>query len=120
VRVICNIHVVPGGRDVPFQSSVTIWQASKRKQSDWKKGGWNATLSSAGWYEAVQLALEPYGYVGKWQASPWGRFGDFWKMLKGADSAMAEVEVLDEILRQSWRGARAASATRRRKSRAMT
>ena len=103
VRVICALHVVPGsGRDVPFQSSVTIWPGSHRKRADWKKGGCTSRLRAVGWYEACQRELERYGYDGAWQASPWGRFADFWKMLKGADSAAAEVALLEEIQRQPW------------------
>jgi len=102
VAVICSLHVVPGtGRDVPFQSSVTLWAGWHRRLRPGSTG-WNSKLAAVGWYEACVRALEPYGYLGQWERSPWGRHGLFWKMLKERDAALAEVSVLETIQALPW------------------
>jgi hypothetical protein len=114
VAVISSLHVVPRtGRDVPFQSSVTLWAGWHRRLRPGSTG-WNSKLAAVGWYEACVRALELYGYLGQWERSPWGRHGLFWKMLKGRDAALAEVSVLDTVQALPWATFRAPAAARQR------
>jgi hypothetical protein len=97
-RVICTIHAVPAGpRRVEFQSSVTLWPRTLEKRPRWKRGGWNVALRKKKWYQACERRLGRHGYQGRWPASPWGRFGDFWKPLKDTAAVLAEVARLEQL-----------------------
>jgi hypothetical protein len=117
-RVTCAIHAVPAGTlRVQFQSSITLWPVTLRKRPGWKRGGWSAALRTKGWYRACEGELGQHGYRGRWQASPWGRFGDFWKPLRDAGAALGEMERLERLATESFGACTPASRTRARRRR---
>ena len=111
-RVCYAIHAVPASRlRVEFRSSITLWPERLRKRPGWKRGGWSAALRKKAWYQGCEQQLDQHGYEGRWQASPWGRFGDFWKSLKDTAAVLAEVELLEQLEAESF-GAWTPSSTR--------
>jgi hypothetical protein len=97
-RVSYTIHAVPAGPPrVEFTSSITLWPETPRKRPGWKRGGWDAALRRKKWYQACGRQLGQHGYAGRWQASPWGRFGDFRKPLKDTAAVLAEVVRLERL-----------------------
>jgi hypothetical protein len=104
-RVTYAIHATPllRGLDVEIKSSVTLCPPARTKlPAGWKRGGWNKELRRARWYQACQRELNGLGYVGAWQASPWGRFGDFWKDLDTADEVADEIRLLSRLSDRAW------------------
>ena len=104
-RMTCAIHATPllRGLNVEVKSSITLWPASRRRlPAGWKRAGWNADLLKARWYQACQRELKRLGYDGKWQASPWGRFGDFWKDLDTPSAIAAEIKLLARLSEGAW------------------
>jgi hypothetical protein len=59
--------------------------------------GWDKELLKQDWYQKRQRQLRSFGYRGRWEACPAGRFGDFWKTLKDTKTAAAEVRRLDRL-----------------------
>jgi hypothetical protein len=97
-RVCYAIHVIPAGpRGVELKSSITLWPAATRKRPGWRRGGRSPTLRAKGWYETCRRRLGQHGYAGRWQASPWGRFGSFWKPLKDTAAVSAEIAALERL-----------------------
>lgn len=101
--VIYKLHVIRSEGDsagkVDLKSSITLWPptAPKRKVADGSKDGWDANLLKQHWYQTCQRQLRRYGYRGRWQPSPVGRFGDFWKTLRDAKTAAKELKLLDRV-----------------------
>ena len=102
LTVCCAVHVMPVGQSgSPFKSSITIWPKGKTLPSA-QRGRWNASLRDSGWYDACARSLRQRGYRGRWRPSPWGRFGDFWKDLKGTEALLAEVQALEQVRAADW------------------
>lgn len=92
--LICKIHAAqftkPG---VQLRASITLWPSGRARKPD---NGWHPALLKRGWYEKSQRELRRYGYRGRWQESPSGRFGDFWKRIDSKKLA-SEARALDGI-----------------------
>jgi hypothetical protein len=104
-RVTYAIHATPllRGLNVEVKSSITLWPpAHRRLPAGWKRAGWNAELLEAGWYQACKRELKRLGFDGKWRASPWGRFGDFWKDLDTPSTFPAEIRLLARLSQRAW------------------
>jgi hypothetical protein len=95
--VCYKIHVIPS-RKPRYEASITLWpKARRRLTSRDRSGGWNARLVRSGWYDRASDELRRHGYRGKWQWSPWGRFGDFWKSFKSIDALAVEARRLERL-----------------------
>jgi len=101
--VIYKLHVIRPKADstgkVDLKSSITLWpsKSSKRRVAGGSSDGWDADLLKQNWYQALQGQLRRYGYRGRWELSPVGRFGDFWKTLRDTKAAASELKLLDRV-----------------------
>jgi hypothetical protein len=85
--VVYKVHTVGWSESrMRFLASVTVWprRAAKRRLGADAEKKWRA---------ACTRALRAHGYRGKWRASPWGLFADYWKSLKDLRALHAEVAV---------------------------
>ena len=99
---ICyKVHVIPS-RQPQYKASITLWPPAGRKLASRRSAGWRADLLEIGWYKRAGRELRRHGYRGRWQWSPWGRFGDFWKALRDVDALAAEVHVLDHLRQEPF------------------
>lgn len=94
--VCYKVHVVPS-RTTKYKASVTLWPNARRRLASRRQAGWHPDLVKANWYQACGRRLRRHGYRGKWQWSPWGRFGDFWKTLKDFSSLAREAHKLEHL-----------------------
>ena len=104
-RATYAIHATPllRGLNVEVKSSITLWPPARRRlPAGWKRAGWNADLLKKRWYQACQRELQRLGYDGQWKASPWGRFGDFWKDLDTPSAIAAEIRLLARLSDRAW------------------
>ena len=96
--VVYKIHALrrPGDGDDKLEllSSVTVWPAVTARRPR-VPAGRNETPSA--WRRRVQSTLRRHGYRGRWQESPEGRFGDFWKSLPSAAAVAVEVKRLERL-----------------------
>jgi hypothetical protein len=99
--VCFKVHAVPdsspragSSKRVRFKSSVTIWPPKLSAEQEKR-------LARAGWYRALEKAVDAGGYRGKWMPSLSGKFGDFWKDLSSVDDVRREATWLGEFTFES-------------------
>ena len=95
--VCYKVHVIPSRR-TQFKASITLWPRTRHRPAH---PGWHPQLLKAGWYQTCQRELHRYGYRGSWAASPFGRFGDFWKTLRDFNALTKEAHVLEGLRPES-------------------
>jgi len=87
--IVYKLHTLGWGeRRMRYLASVTIWPSSRRTRTE-------ETRASRAFRESCSRTLRRHGYRGKWQRSPWGRFGDFWKRLKDLRALHHEAAMLE-------------------------
>jgi hypothetical protein len=92
-----KVHVIPS-RKIEYKASITLWPNVRRKRfTSRRQPGWLPDLVKARWYQACERQLRRHGYRGRWQWSPWGRFGDFWKTLEDFSSLAREARKLEQL-----------------------
>jgi hypothetical protein len=84
---------------VDFKSSITVWPPDNHgeKKAARVRDGSDAGRLTKEWRRRCQREIRQHGYRGRWQESPYGQFGDFWKTLTGARAVAAEVKLLDRL-----------------------
>src|SRR5262245_22876671 len=93
--VVYKVHAIGfGERRLRFKVSVTLWPRDAVRGGSARTRKRSARLVQTG-LEACGRALRRHGYRGDWPASPWGRFGDFWKSLRDVKAVRSEVRVLE-------------------------
>ena len=82
-----------------FRASITIWPGTTIKSEGLARfrGISKDKPTLQAWRRQLQGKIRKQGYRGRWQRSPWGPHGDFWKTLKAARAVRAEVKLLDEL-----------------------
>ena len=101
--IIYKIHAVrsQGARadKLDFKSSITVWPATTtgRRKPARVRDGSAAGRPTKEWRQKCQREIRQHGYRGRWEKSPAGQFGDFWKTLKDASAVATEVELLDQM-----------------------
>jgi hypothetical protein len=96
--VVYKIHTLPamtGPATHEFKSSITVWPAAPPTRP--RGHGLRDTEAVSGWRQHVQSRLRRHGYRGRWEKSPDGRFGDFWKSLPSAAAVAVEVKRLERL-----------------------
>jgi hypothetical protein len=101
--VIYKIHGVRSERaraaKLELKSSITVWPARATGKGKPSRPGRGAVAGRPPdlWLERYGRVVRQHGYRGRWQESPVGRFGDFWKPLRDARAVAAEVKRLDRL-----------------------
>ena len=101
--IIRKIHAnrIKGARleKLDFRASITIWHGSTIKSAGLARfrGISKDTPTVQAWRRQLERKVRRQGYRGRWQRSPWGPHGDFWKTLRDARAARAEVKLLDNL-----------------------
>jgi len=87
--VCLKVHALEANRHglVRFKSSVTLWPPALTRSEA-------AQLKKHGWYAAVEKTLADAGYDGRWNTSPDGTWGDFWKDLPNIAAVRREADWL--------------------------
>jgi hypothetical protein len=89
----CAIHVVPmgvRGLKHEYKSSVSVWP-TRRDINEERR------LEELGWYDLCRRTLFSFGYRGRWDNSPQGKFVHAFKRLAGLGAVRAEASRFDEI-----------------------
>lgn len=98
-----SFHVIGHARSCEVRASLTLWPKGVLKPA--RKHRFNE-------YDRITAELLKIGYAGRWQESPQGRFGDFWKHLKNGSTSKIRREAriieafLDEVTGSRRVGAR--------------
>ena len=92
--VCMKIHVLPAGEGPlaprQFKASISILPIKRSPKEE-------KMLDRAGWFESTRDALTRAGYRGKWAASPFGRWGDFWKELANIAAVRREADRMSKM-----------------------
>ncbi len=93
-RIRTRRRPADGGDTLELMSSVTVWPVTTPRRPR-ASGALEQTVSA--WRRRVQSTLRRRGYHGRWEESPEGRFGDFWKSLPNAAAVAVEVKRLERL-----------------------
>src|SRR5215510_13284747 len=96
LTVCYKVHVIPSRRPT-YKASITVWPTARRRFTSRTQLGWHPDLLRTGWYQVCAREFRQLGYHGRWRWSPWGRFGDFWRPLKGAGCLEKEAHKLERL-----------------------
>jgi hypothetical protein len=106
--VCYKVHVIPSPR-ITYKASITLWPRARKRLTSRRELGWHPDLVKGKWYRGCGRELRRHGYRGSWRWSPFGRFGDYWKVLRDFNSLAREVRLLEHLRREPLFGtARAA------------